>query len=169
MPNTRKVEHETTMSKKTHSTNETDSAKMVKIGVAAKRLGISIRTIHMYEREGLFIAHKNAAGTRLFSEQDIGWLTEIRHLIKASISIAGIRAMLALIPCWDIHNCPYPTREACPSLKNNSFSCWANKESLCFQSVTICRACKVYEMRFCILDLKGQTDIRMKSDAQTES
>ncbi|MBF0613829.1 MAG: MerR family transcriptional regulator [Magnetococcales bacterium] len=137
---------------------------MVKIGVVAKHLGISIRTIHMYERERLFISYKNRAGTRLFNEEDIAWLIEIRRLIKASISIAGIRSLLALIPCWDVTKCQYDSRQTCPSLKDNQFPCWSNKESHCYQSVEICRACKVYSMRFRISDLKGFTDIRMKPE-----
>ncbi|MBF0180794.1 MAG: MerR family transcriptional regulator [Magnetococcales bacterium] len=137
--------------------------QLVKIGVVAKRLGISIRTIHMYERERLFISHKNLAGTRLFTERDVEWLEEIRRMIKSSISIAGIRALLALIPCWDVTKCPHASRKECPSLRDNDHPCWSNKESKCFQSNAICRTCDVYEMRFRIRDLKGYTDIRMKT------
>lgn len=148
------------------SSDSKDSTGLVKIGVVAKRLGISIRTIHMYERERLFISNKNRAGTRLFSERDIEWLIEIRQMIKASISIAGIRALLALIPCWDISKCPYPSRQACPSLRDNHNPCWSNKESTCFQSTDVCRNCQVYEMRFNIRDFKRHTDIRMKTDEE---
>ncbi|MBF0190586.1 MAG: MerR family transcriptional regulator [Magnetococcales bacterium] len=145
-------------------TENEETATMVKIGVVAKRLGISIRTIHMYERERLFISHKNRAGTRLFNEEDVEWLIEIRRLIKSSISIAGIRSLLALIPCWDVIKCQYGSRQNCPSLQDNQFPCWSNKESHCYQSVEVCRACKVYAMRFRISDLKGLTDIRLKPD-----
>ncbi|MEO5332756.1 MAG: MerR family transcriptional regulator [Magnetococcus sp. YQC-5] len=148
------------------SSDNTDSTGLVKIGVVAKRLGISIRTIHMYERERLFISSKNRAGTRLFTERDIEWLIEIRQMIKASISIAGIRALLALIPCWDISKCPYTSRKACPSLRDNHYPCWSNKESKCFQSTDVCRDCKVYEMRFNIRDFKRHNEIRMKTDEE---
>ncbi|MBF0163197.1 MAG: MerR family transcriptional regulator [Magnetococcales bacterium] len=141
-----------------------ETAGMVKIGVVAKRLGISIRTIHMYERERLFISHKNRAGTRLFNEDDIAWLIEIRRMIKSSISIAGIRSMMTLIPCWDLIKCQYPSRNSCPSLKENNYPCWSNKESQCFQSADVCRACKVYAMRFHVSDLKEVTEIRMRPE-----
>ncbi|MEO5345622.1 MAG: MerR family transcriptional regulator [Magnetococcus sp. YQC-9] len=137
---------------------------MVKIGVVAKRLGISIRTIHMYERERLFLSHKNRAGTRLFNENDIEWLIEIRRMIKSSISIAGIRSLMALIPCWDVTKCQYASRNSCPSLKDNNHPCWSNKESQCFQSADVCRACKVYAMRFHVSDLKEVTDIRLRAE-----
>ncbi|MBF0213471.1 MAG: MerR family transcriptional regulator [Magnetococcales bacterium] len=142
----------------------TENTSMVKIGVVAKRLGISIRTIHMYERERLFISHKNRAGTRLFNEEDVEWLIEIRRMIKASISIAGIRSLLSLIPCWDVIQCHYASRTSCPALQDNNFPCWSNKESHCFHSTEECRACRVYAMRFRIRDFKGFTDIRMKSN-----
>ncbi len=160
-----KIEH--SMDTKSTQPKDEKNQPMVKIGVVAKRLGISIRTIHMYERERLFISHKNAAGTRLFSEKDIEWLIEIRRLIKSSISIAGIRSLIALIPCWDITKCQFKARESCPSLKDNNFPCWSNANSQCFQSTTICRACHVYEMRFCIHDLKSNTEIRMKTNVKS--
>lgn len=141
-----------------------ETAGMVKIGVVAKRLGISIRTIHMYERERLFISHKNRAGTRLFNEDDIAWLVEIRRMIKSSISIAGIRSLMTLIPCWDVTKCQYASRNSCPSLKDNNHPCWSNKESQCFQSADVCRACKVYAMRFHVSDLKEVTEIRMRPE-----
>lgn len=145
--------------------SSTDTNALVKIGVVAKRLGISIRTIHMYERERLFISHKNRAGTRLFTEEDVAWLIEVRKMIKSSISIAGIRSLMALIPCWDVTKCQYASRDSCPTLRNNDSPCWSNKESQCFQSVDTCRSCSVYAMRFRIRDFKQHTDIRMKSGA----
>ncbi|MBF0438410.1 MAG: MerR family transcriptional regulator [Magnetococcales bacterium] len=141
-----------------------DLTGMVKIGVVAKQLGISIRTIHMYERERLFIAHKNHAGTRLFSEKDIAWLIEVRKMIKSSISIAGIRSLLAQIPCWDATKCSFVSRQECPSLKDNDYPCWSNKKSKCFQSIAICRQCKVYEMRFHIRDFKRHMMVSMRPD-----
>ncbi|MBF0127027.1 MAG: MerR family transcriptional regulator [Magnetococcales bacterium] len=151
----------------TEPSADKNTAGLVKIGVVAKRLGISIRTIHMYEREKLFISHKNLAGTRLFSERDIEWLIEIRRLIKSSISIAGIRSLMALIPCWDVKKCIHADKQTCISLKDNENPCWSNKSSQCYQSTAVCRACLVYEMRFRIRNFKDHTDIRMKSNSAT--
>ncbi|MBF0194892.1 MAG: MerR family transcriptional regulator [Magnetococcales bacterium] len=136
--------------------------EMVKIGVVAKRLDISIRTIHMYEREGLFISYKNRAGTRYFSERDIEWLVEIRRMIKSSISIAGIRTLLSLIPCWEKMKCGYVEKQDCPAITEHDSPCWANKGNKCDSTSDECRKCEVYDMRFCVGMLKSAVDIKLK-------
>ncbi|MEO5367752.1 MAG: MerR family transcriptional regulator [Magnetococcus sp. WYHC-3] len=138
---------------------------MMKIGVVAKRLGISIRTIHMYEREGLFIAYKNAAGTRYFTEKDLEWLVEVRKMIKTGISIAGIRRLMSLIPCWEQKDCHHAGKERCPVITDNRLPCWANKENWCQETAQECRHCRVYEMRFCVSSLKSVLDIRFRPDS----
>ncbi len=145
------------------------SEEMVKIGVVAKRLGISIRTIHMYEREGLFIAYKNSAGTRYFVERDVEWLIELRKMIKAGVSIAGIRRLMALIPCWEVRDCTHTGKEDCPVLTDHDAPCWANKENLCPETTQECRDCVVYEKRFCVTMLKNHIDIRFKPRAGEEA
>lgn len=137
---------------------------MIKIGEVAKLLGISIRTIHMYEREGLFIAFKNSAGTRYFSQDDIQWLVELRRMIKASISIAGIRTLLSLIPCWKIRQCDYTSRNQCPVIPNHQFPCWANKNNLCNETGQQCRSCEVYQLRHQVSTLKNVVDIQLKDE-----
>lgn len=152
------------MSKGATDREEVDNPdQMVKIGAVAKQLGVSIRTIHMYERESLFISYKNAAGTRYFSEKDIAWLVEVRRMIKSGISIAGIRRLMSLIPCWETMGCTHDGKENCPVIKDNEAPCWANKENHCEQSGPECRVCEVYEKRFCVSMLKDFVDIRFKS------
>ncbi|HIJ86033.1 MAG TPA: MerR family transcriptional regulator [Magnetococcales bacterium] len=136
---------------------------MVKIGEVAKVLGISIRTIHMYEREGLFIAYKNRSGTRYFSQQDIQWFVELRKLIKSSISIAGIRALLSLIPCWEVRQCHFLSRNNCPVIADQNSPCWANTEKMCQESGQECRECAVYGLRFNVSRLKDVVDIKIKN------
>ncbi len=140
-----------------------ETEEMVKIGVVAKRLDISIRTIHMYEREGLFISYKNSAGTRYFSERDIQWLMEIRRMIKSSISIAGIRTLMSLIPCWEKKKCGYIEKQDCPAITQHDAPCWANKEHKCGTTAQECRQCEVYDMRFCVGVLKSAVDIKLKN------
>ncbi|MBF0588985.1 MAG: MerR family transcriptional regulator [Magnetococcales bacterium] len=142
---------------------------MVKIGVVAKRLGISIRTIHMYEREGLFIAYKNTAGTRYFIERDVEWLVELRKMIKAGVSIAGIRRLMALIPCWEVRECRHTGKEDCPVLTDHNAPCWANKENLCPETTQECRSCDVYDKRFCVTMLKNHIDIRFKPRSEPQA
>jgi MerR family transcriptional regulator/heat shock protein HspR len=134
----------------------------VKIGVVAKLLGISIRTIHMYEREGLLLSHKNAAGTRYFFTRDVEWLIELRRMIRAGLGIAGIRRLMALIPCWETKRCQHPEKDSCPVITDHLWPCWANKENECPGTAVDCRECEVYNMRFSINQLKNLVDIRLK-------
>ncbi|MEO5354221.1 MAG: MerR family transcriptional regulator [Magnetococcus sp. XQGC-1] len=140
----------------------------MKIGVVAKRLGISIRTIHMYEREGLFISHKNSAGTRYFTERDVEWLMEVRRLIKTSIGIAGIRHLLSLVPCWEVKGCAFNGKGKCPVIVDHDAPCWANKKNFCDATLQECRDCSVYEIRFSVGRLKQRLHIRLKSAAEVD-
>ena len=147
----------------------TNPSEGVKIGVVAKRLGISIRTIHMYEREGLFVSHKNSAGTRYFTEQDVAWLLEVRRMIKTSIGIAGIRHLLSLVPCWEIKKCSFNGKGGCPVIAGHDAPCWANKDNICATTPQACRQCDVYEIRFSVGRLKQRLHIRLKTAAEIAS
>lgn len=136
----------------------------MKIGTVAKRLGVSIRTIHMYEREGLLLSQKNAAGTRYFSERDVEWLLEIRRMIKTSVGIAGIRYLLSLIPCWEITQCGHREREACPVVAEHNAPCWAHKGNLCSSTMEECRRCVVYDLRFSVGALKKWLQMSLKPE-----
>lgn len=143
-----------------------DPPEGVKIGVVAKRLGISIRTIHMYERERLFISNKNAAGTRYFSERDVEWLMEVRRMIKTSVGIAGIRYLLSLIPCWEIKKCLFRGKGGCPVILEHHTPCWAHEANLCDKNTQECRQCEVYDIRFCVGNLKKRLHIRLKTKSE---
>ncbi len=116
------------------------------IGIVAQRLGISEHTIRMYEKEGLIIPYRKKSGHRLFSEYDMERIECIKRTIEdKKISIAGIRRLLALIPCWEIKNCPPEIRVGCLSYVDYEKPCWLNKERLQGECATNdCRECPVY-------------------------
>lgn len=67
------------------------------INQAAKLIGITSDRLRTYEEEGLIKPYrtKNTKdGKRLFSNNDIEWLTMIRDLIKLGVSIPAIRVLL---------------------------------------------------------------------------
>lgn len=67
------------------------------ISQASKLLGITSDRLRTYEEEGLIKPYrtKNTKdGKRLFSVNDIEWLTIIRDLIKLGVSIPTIRILL---------------------------------------------------------------------------
>ncbi len=67
------------------------------ISQAAKLLGITSDRLRTYEEEGLikpWRTKQSKDGKRLFSINDIEWLTMIRDLIKLGVSIPTIRILL---------------------------------------------------------------------------
>ena len=67
------------------------------ISQASKLLGITSDRLRTYEEEGLikpFRTKHSKDGKRLFSPNDIEWLTLIRDLIKLGVSIPTIRILL---------------------------------------------------------------------------
>jgi MerR family transcriptional regulator/heat shock protein HspR len=83
-------------------------------------VGLSARTLRVYEDEGLIRpARKPGSRQRLYSEQDLVWVRCISELIHGhSLTTAGIRRLLDLIPCWEIKRCPDDIARACESHLN---------------------------------------------------
>jgi MerR family transcriptional regulator, heat shock protein HspR len=115
------------------------------ISVTAKLLGISVHTLRMYEREGLFIPFKNSSKHRLFSQADINRIEIIRSIIsKEKISINGIKTIYSLIPCWNIVNCSEKERTSCNAFSENNVLCWINNKTALDCKNANCRECSVY-------------------------
>ena len=66
----------------------------VKIGEAARRLGVGEATLRFYEREGLITPLRSAGGTRLYTPRHLRRLRAIVRLVEAGVSIDAIRALL---------------------------------------------------------------------------
>jgi len=83
------------------------------IGVAARLVGVHPRTLRIYEKEGL-ITPAVVGSRRMFSENDVRWITCLRRLIhEQGISIPGLKKLLRLAPCWEIAECPAEVHEQC--------------------------------------------------------
>jgi MerR family transcriptional regulator/heat shock protein HspR len=91
----------------------TSETPIYPIGVAAKLLDVHPRTLRIYEDEGL-ISQVHKGQRRMFSENDITWVGCLRRMIhEQGISIAGIKKLLDLAPCWEISECPAEVCEGC--------------------------------------------------------
>ncbi|MCC6399048.1 MAG: MerR family transcriptional regulator [Bacteroidetes bacterium] len=115
------------------------------IGEAADLLGVSVPTLRLYEKEGLVLPMRKASRHRLYSAVDLERIRCLRETINAKkVSIAGIKRMLALIPCWSIRNCPAAERDSCPAFRNAEMPCWSvtGKPGACEASE--CRLCPTY-------------------------
>ena len=115
------------------------------ISAAARLLNISVHTLRMYERQGLFIPYKKRSNQRLFSKDDIERIQCIRNAInEAKISINGIKTIYSLIPCWDIVKCSAEDRKVCKAYSESHEPCWTynHDETVCEKRE--CRTCEVY-------------------------
>lgn len=115
------------------------------IGVASRLTDTSVHALRMYEDKGLIIPSKTGSGRRMYSKSDIERIRCIRtHLDEEGLNIAGIRSLLALIPCWLLRPCSEKSRQMCDAYTNKLTPCWEaeTKASEC-QGVD-CRTCDVY-------------------------
>lgn len=116
------------------------------IGVVSRLLGISVHTLRMYEREGLIITSRGTnQKNRLYSATDLERMQCIRDAItKKKFSIPAIKAMLSLIPCWEIVQCSENERLNCPAYNSVGNPCWSyeHKNNVC--ETRNCRECPVY-------------------------
>jgi MerR family transcriptional regulator/heat shock protein HspR len=115
------------------------------IGDAARILGISVPTIRLYEREGLILPFRRPSGHRIFSDSDLERIRCLRRTInEKKISIAGIRTLLSMVPCWALKGCPPEERSACEALTTTAGPCWAMRAKPPHCAAAECRECVVY-------------------------
>jgi MerR family transcriptional regulator, heat shock protein HspR len=115
------------------------------IGEAADLLGVSVPTLRLYEREGLILPLRKKSGHRLFVKQDLERIRCLRESINGKkMSIAGIRRLLSLVPCWRIKSCPNELRNQCRAYTNSDAPCWSIPEREWECRTANCRECEVY-------------------------
>ncbi len=120
-----------------------DNRPLYSIGMAAELLTVHPRTLRLYEQGGLLRpARRN--NRRLYSNNDLKWIKSIRYLIhERGLNQEGLRRLLAMIPCWEITNCPPESWEGCPAYMNKNAPCWQIAGETCNQSKA-CSQCEVY-------------------------
>ncbi|MCK4749496.1 MAG: MerR family transcriptional regulator [Bacteroidales bacterium] len=114
--------------------------------VASQLSQIRAHSIRQYIDRGLIIPFKQTSNRHLFSLNDVDRLKKIQFLIHNNgLNFAGIRALLALIPCWAIRGCSESDRKDCNAYKADYFPCWeaSNKGRICKNEN--CRECEVYK------------------------
>ncbi len=114
------------------------------IGVAADRLGVSVHSLRQYENEGLVLPFKTETRRRLYSDLDLEKIRCIKKMIQEEgLNFAGIRRLLACIPCWKLRKCSEEVRARCDALRDPRTPCW-NSDAECAQPLNSCRDCQVY-------------------------
>ena len=117
------------------------------IGIAAELLDVHPRTLRLYEGSGLLKpARRN--NRRLYSDHDLAWVRCIRYLIHhKGLNQEGLRRLLALIPCWEIKQCPPDKSASCPARQDRSAPCWHLTGVTCKdedEEERHCHKCPVY-------------------------
>lgn len=117
---------------------------------------IPVHSIRQYIDKGLIIPFKKESNRNLFSQVDILRLKFINDLLnKEGLNIAGIRKLLAIIPCWTVRDCSAGERETCQAYHSDAFPCWEASEKGTFCRNTNCRECEVYRVVENYPDLKS--------------
>ncbi len=132
---------------------------MVKIGQAARALGLSVQAIRLYEAEGLVISFKSKRGTRWYSADDLDWMRRIRELLAEGLNFAGIRRLLALLPCWALKPCTPEEHAECSMRFETRMPCWMAPEKLCTEQLKECYHCNTYRQARNFVNLKEHARI----------
>jgi len=119
------------------------------LSVASSLSKIPIPSVRQYIDKGLIIPYKKSSKRHLFSDIDIQRLKSIRLQIEdQGLNIAGIKSLLALLPCWAIRPCSPSDRKNCQAYRSVTSPCWEASEKGLECKNANCRECSVY----CILE-----------------
>ncbi|WP_433170009.1 MerR family transcriptional regulator [Actinoallomurus sp. CA-150999] len=69
------------------------------IGQVAERTGLSVHALRFYEREGIFVSpvRRGTGGRRVYSEDDVDWLTVCIILRASGMPLPAIRRYTELV------------------------------------------------------------------------
>jgi DNA-binding transcriptional MerR regulator len=64
---------------------------------AADQTGVSVYTLHYYEREGLLQTSRTSSGHRRYAQSDLGWIRILACLRRTGMPIRKMREFAALV------------------------------------------------------------------------
>ena len=142
-----------------HTSNKLDlyaNRPIFTLGITSQLSDIHAHSIRQYIDRGLLIPFKLSSKRHLFSQNDISRLKNIHMLIhEEGLNFAGIRALMAMIPCWAIRECSKKDRQICQAYTANSRPCWEASEKGRLCKNDNCRMCDVYLSFSKEIDLKS--------------
>jgi len=116
------------------------------LGIASQLSEIPAHSIRQYIDRGLLIPFNLSSRRHLFSQNDIGRLKQIHLLIhEKGLNIAGIRALMAMLPYWAMHQCSEKDRQTCDAYTANMAPCWETSNKGRNSKNENCRECDVYK------------------------
>lgn len=79
------------------------SESKIPIGEVAKMFGVCIRTIRIYEHEGLLTTKRSSGNHRLFGKEDFEIIGAIIFLARElKINLAGIKVIFAILRMFKV-------------------------------------------------------------------
>jgi MerR family transcriptional regulator/heat shock protein HspR len=117
------------------------------LSIASTLSEIPVHSIRQYIDKGLIIPYRKESNRNLFSQTDILRLKYINKLLdEDGLNIAGIRSILAMIPCWAIRKCSTEERNLCQAYHSSAYPCWEASEKGTLCKNANCRECEVYRI-----------------------
>lgn len=74
----------------------TESTPVYTIGATSRLTGIPIWTLRWIERHGLLRPSRTEGRQRLYNDDDLSRLKDVRVLMEKKVNLAGIRVILAM-------------------------------------------------------------------------
>jgi len=138
------------------NSNVESTAPVYTLSITSALSGIPVHSIRQYIDKGLMVPFKKESSRNLFSQVDIQRLKYIHKLLEQNgLNFAGIRSLLALIPCWAVRQCSNEEREKCQAYASETYPCWEASEKGTLCKNTNCRECEVYRSVENYPDLKS--------------
>ncbi|MCK8817977.1 MerR family transcriptional regulator [Natroniella sulfidigena] len=75
-------------------TGDNPTTSIYSIGVAEKKTKLTARRVRYYEKAGLVDPERTQGNQRLYSQEDIEKLKEIKSLLEQGLNLAGIKRKL---------------------------------------------------------------------------
>jgi DNA-binding transcriptional MerR regulator len=82
---------------------------LLSVRAAAEQTGVSVYTLHYYEREGLLRTDRTQSGHRRYRESDLGWIRILTCLRATGMPIRRMREFAELVR-QDASNIPERVR-----------------------------------------------------------
>jgi MerR family transcriptional regulator/heat shock protein HspR len=124
-----------------------DSEPIYPIGRAARKVGLSVPTLRLYEKEGLIVPVRTSTNRRFYSISDLRIIETTQHLIhEHGLNFAGIRRLMAFLPCWKIKGCDPALYRRCKVPYVTEGPCWSSGLAVERQWDGDCQSCPVYHL-----------------------
>jgi len=131
----------------------------------AQMLDLSVESLRLYEREGLFVPYKLSSGHRRYTSEDVQWIRCIQKQIHENkLNFAGIRYLLSMLPCYEMKPCCLEDRLTCPAGNKSCRPCWDFEGTPCRLKGENCRTCVVYQQVLNVDNLKEILSVKFRCD-----